>query len=476
MRHLSKTIFLALAICSVNALAANAQVPESAAARASIAGGRADMQRASDDFDTRLRVEGRLSSPFRRNRAARTDVQIAADAREAARAAGLDCIIGQAREIGDLEDKSTLYEVTCASGPGYLVKNGAVPDKFDCLQLASVAEMKAASGAAPDEGSATCEFAANKDRVAMIKPLAEAAKLNCNIDNAIYLGQTEDGAQRYEVGCSDADGYLIETRADGSFSKLPCLATAGTGVGCMYTTKVEQIASIQAILRGTSAPDCDIDDVVSRGGNSSGIFYEVSCGSKEGFIFRAGSTDGAFQQAYPCAVATSIDGGCRLGAAATQRAQTDSSRIGRLAAAGVSCTATNQLRLGQERSENGREVVEFACSDRALGLVAFIPPAGSDSEIIAEDCIAATRFGIVCNLTDAAALKTALTASLRAGGTDCSVTAFKAQSSLGADVGDEVEVKCQNASSYLVDVPARRSAPSVARPCSALGPNEACKL
>lgn len=404
-------------------------------------------------------------------RSNRTEAQIDMATRAALTSAGVSCETVDTVEVGEIEGGKYLYEANCAEGPGYLVTSADTPAVYDCLQLASSLEMNPLE---EGETATECTLPANKNRAALIAPLARAADVSCTVDNAIHLGLASDGKNRYEIGCAGADGYWIDVDSAGAVSKISCLTVTASSGECRYTTAAEQTATLRQRFAGPNAPECTVEQGRGAGATATSEFFEVKCAGGAGYMFRT-SLAGEFQQAYTCEQAVSIAGGCKLTDMTGALASVSERRKSQLAAAGVTCSSTAEVKIGQERGEDGREVVEFTCAETSIGLVAFLPMQGND-DVTIQDCLSASARGVICQGTSADAIKAALTASLRAGGTECTVVEFRRASSLGEGVGDSVEVKCSDGSGYLADVPANRRAPSAARSCVGLPASEACTI
>jgi hypothetical protein len=414
------------------------------------------------------RMEDRLRGSRRSNR---TEVQIDMATREALTQAGTTCQVTDSAEVGEIEGGNYLYEATCSQGTGYLVTSGDSPEVYDCLMLASSLELTP-----PTEGESTtkCNLPANQDRAALIAPVARAANVSCRVDNGLHLGLTGDGKNRYEVGCAGADGFWIDVDEAGAATKTSCLTVTASNGECRYTTPAEQLATVRERFAGSTAPACTVEQGRGAGSTASSEFFEVKCAGGAGYMFRT-SLAGEFQQAYTCDQALAIAGGCKLTDMSGALASVSDRRKGQLSSVGVTCTSTAEVKIGQERGEGGREVVEFNCPENPLGLIAYLPMQGNE-DVLVQDCISATLRGVTCQSTPAETIRQALTASLRAGGTECTVAEFRSKGSLGEGVGDSVEVKCADGSGYLADVPANRQAPSSARSCVGLPASEQCSI
>lgn len=416
--------------------------------------------------------DGRLRASLRSTRRSnRSEVQIDLATREALTAAGVTCQLVTSTEVGEIAGGKYLYEAACEQGSGYLVTSGEPPAVYDCLQLASSLEL---NPLAEGETATECTLPANKNRAALIAPLAHAANISCRVDNGLHLGLSSDGKNRYEVGCDGSDGYWIDVDSAGTASKISCLTVTASNAECRYTTPEEQTATLRERFSGPNAPACTVEQGRGAGATPTSEFFEVKCAGGAGYMFRA-NLAGEFQQAYTCEQAVSIAGGCKLTDMSGALATVSERRMGQLAAAGVTCTSTAEIKIGQERGEGGREVVEFTCSESPVGLVGYLPLQGND-DVAVQDCLSATARGVICQATSADTIKAVLSASLQAGGTDCTVVEFRSKGSLGEGVGDSIEVKCADGSGYLADVPANRRAPSATRSCVGLPASEACSI
>lgn len=457
---------LALGLLFGTGTAASAQSAEQA--RQAAAAQRAESRAAIQQTYESGRMDKRMNAS---RRSERTEAQIDQATREALTMAGVTCELAGSAEVGELEDGGYLYEAACAGGPGFLVTGGETAEAFDCLHLASSAQL---NPPAEDETATTCTLPANLDRASMVAPVARAAGISCRVDDALYMGVTADSKGRYEIGCAGADGYWVDVDSAGVATPTSCLTVTASDGACIYTTPEEQLATIRARFAGADRTDCTIEQGRGVGATPTSEFYEVKCAGGQGYMLRT-SLAGEFERVYPCAEADSIAGGCKLTDLSGLRSSLSERRKAQLAANGVICTSTNEIKIGQERGEDGREVVEFACAERPTGVVAFLPAQGND-DVSIQDCIAATQRGVTCQATPVETLRATLSASIKAGGTECTVSQFKSKGSLGEGVGDSVEVKCEDGSGYLVDVPANRAAPSAVRPCAALSGEEQCTL
>ena len=260
-------------------------------------------------------TQDRSARDRRRNRREReTSAEEAlANARVAAVAAGLNCGVTAAKELGRTE-VATAFEIVCDNGVGYILSPTEPPQPINCLaQNTNTAQILREDPTV--EGQITCEMPANLNAIAQVKPWADAAGITCRIDEATWVGRMSGNRDRFEIGCAGLGGAWVEVGMAGENpTMLDCFQIISSGKQCTLTTGAEQGATLRARLQGTTAPDCAITDARFMGSNANGAFYEAACDGAEGFVARFDAA-GAFQQTYPCSEAGSIGDGCRLSAA-----------------------------------------------------------------------------------------------------------------------------------------------------------------
>lgn len=230
-------------------------------------------------------------------------------AQEAVRAAGVDCAVVEAVNPGVTPEQESIYEVACATGPGYIVVAAQRPRTFNCLEVEGRAAETRALYVEADVGQ-VCELPANQNGVQLIGAWAREAGVSCLVDQAIDIGRNAAGNIVYEVGCAGQDGYWLE-KVGGSWNPVECLEVASVGDTCRFTTVEEQAQGFGARLAGTDAAGCDVAEVRLIGLNPNGRYYETRCAAAdEGYIVRV--SGGVPDQVVPCANARRIAGGCRL--------------------------------------------------------------------------------------------------------------------------------------------------------------------
>lgn len=410
-----------------------------------------------------------------RTRSEATPDQIRESTRLALRNASVTCNLTDSRELGRTADGVYVYEAACSEGMGYVVTTASPPSALNCLVVERQAEQ--AREEDPAAQAPECLLPGNANPSAFVQPWAQALQIGCQVDEVAWVGRTGGGDDRYEIGCADADGYWIEVSQGGEpKSKIACLEIPAATGGCRFTTPAEQAGGIQAMLAGSPAADCAAAEARFMGGNQNGRFYELKCASGAGQVVRL-SQDGAFQQAYDCAQAANIGDGCTLTDAATAVAAQAEARAARLAELGFTCSITQQRVIGAESSTGSpREVSEYQCSDKPLGMVTLLPATGSDN---AEqwDCLTAKARGVTCQYTTDDQLKAALGQMLQADGKSCQVAEFRISGGMATAAGEVIEVKCDGGQGYIAEFPATRQSAGQVQTCAqSAAAGEACRL
>lgn len=227
-------------------------------------------------------------------------------------AAGAACQVTDAYHPGDTRRRDPIFEVACAAGPGFLITAGDEPEVFNCLLLD--AQEQARHAREPDTPLTNmCLLEGSRDAVAILKPMAAAAGVTCEIDQALWIGRIEGIGDRYEVGCNGRSGAWLETAVNGAVvtNTYDCLEVVKLNETCRFTTADERTASVAALLPASGAPACSPTAGRLVGAAAGGDrYYELACSGGSGFIFR--TRNDAYDLAVPCAQAAGIMGGCKL--------------------------------------------------------------------------------------------------------------------------------------------------------------------
>jgi hypothetical protein len=170
--------------------------------------------------------------------------------------AGHTCTVSKGRFVGATKDVD-IYEVGCGEGGGYILETApegsgstVAPKTTSCLIYGSVA------------GGITCTLLTDAEQNAYLDKLLAASGKPCPIKARRYVGSIPDGADFYEVACTDNSGYVVQTSASGAFAKLiPCQQASGIGDGCKLTDAREAMtkeAGLYSSLAKKAGFDCDV--------------------------------------------------------------------------------------------------------------------------------------------------------------------------------------------------------------------------
>lgn len=428
-------------------------------------------------------AEAQQASRNRRATDAPPAAQVLADARVAVERAGLNCRVTQARWLGRNAEHHVLYEVACEGAPGYLVLNSTVPQTVPCLANNAAVEQRRREN--PDQPAGQmCELEPNVNLTGSLRPLIQQAGITCEVDNVRFVGMAAENRERYEVGCAGVDGAWLEVNTgDNTVHRtLSCLEVVAAGGTCTLTTPEEQAAWV-ASLAAPSGRACAPAQARYVGRGEDRRYYEVSCTDGPGFMVR---TDGAnvFQAVVECADAGGIAGGCQLTDASLIAASAAQRYQQMLADVGVSCAYENHGTPRQEAEGARRLVVEYQCSDRPLGLVAFLPQNGQ-GELLTIDCLTASQLIGGCQLTSTSLINARLTQLMNARGRPCDVAEFRRTGRVdnddparGTPGGDVVELRCQDGSGFIAVVRPSREEIGRVQTCEASARNdgEVCQL
>jgi hypothetical protein len=240
---------------------------------------------------------------------AATPEQVKAAATALAAATNSGCTVVDATLRGENAEKQSVYEATCATGPGFILIGTTPPQSADCVVLSGQADITRSRDAAADVGL-QCTMPANQNVLAVVTSYAVEAGVHCTVDQGSPVGKSSAANVIYEIGCAGTDGYWLEKTATG-WTTTECMKLVSTSATCKYTTPAEQAATLKKWFEGGAASACDVTQARYMGSNANGSFYEAKCAAGDGLIARFDNAM-AVQQVYPCAEAQRIGGGCTL--------------------------------------------------------------------------------------------------------------------------------------------------------------------
>jgi len=387
------------------------------------------------------------------------------------------------------------YEVACQEGLGFLLEDRTTEVRaFDCIVAKFAADRAAAAApaapAAPAQparrGQAAaaapqtakppvCELPANANPMAGIQAVANRANARCTVTQVAYIGYVPTTkVTRYELACSEGMGIILD-RPDAAAtapSSFTCLAAEAGGYNCTLTDKAARTAWIAGLARSTGKP-CQVSDARLMGTARGADFYEVACAGAAGFVMEA--KDGRVSRTIDCLEASQIGGGCTLSSTQAALEVREQQYLQTLRASGVVCQG-EEFRLIGKDARNNRDVVEFRCANKPVGLVAFIPTAAG-GQVTSFDCIEAEGRAIKCTMTDRPAIMRTLTTAMAE--KNCTVINYAVLGASGGADGEVLEVACQGGGNgYVVDLPTSRGKPTKILSCqqSASRGGDRCRL
>jgi hypothetical protein len=395
---------------------------------------------------------------------------------------GYACTISDATYLGASKAKNeegkevttNVYEVACTEGLGYLVmaKEGATPEAYDCLKLAT--------NAAKTGGKLVCSLPENTDFNKALQPLVTKAGERCTVNKTRWVGSSaESKIDEYEVGCAEGGADILVVPQPGSTKTLAaesCLQASRIGVVCEFFPKEQIVAQIKALAAPANRTACQVTDATYVGQSSSNkhVFYELACADgKSGYMLETDEA-GKYVNTIDCARAAGIAGGCKLTTVSVGDTS-DAATYTKLAhEIGYDCNVTSYRSFGMEQN-GGREIVELACSNQAGGAVAFLPTAkGQTGEWI--NCARAEARGLKCGLNKPEATYALINTQLKAKGKDCPVNGARGMGST-AQGEDYVEVTCSTGGGLVLKyAPGKDNLSDVLACAQAKGIGGGCKL
>lgn len=345
-----------------------------------------------------------------------------AEAPALAKAAGISCNVTDARFVGKVDDKkaktsTTYYEIDCDQGLGFVLSSvqGGATTSFTCVEANQ-------PGADGKPGGLACKLPGNADPKADFGPLLAAAKVQCTPEQVRGIGQSATAAY-FEIACQGStQGYILKTGSPADVSKpaeaSDCMLydNADGNIKCTLRDAASRLAVVDTYAAAANN-GCAVKEKKYVGQAQSGsTFFEASCNDGKGYMYKVDA--GKLSQAYECAKAQSIMGGCTLTDA--KEAVTEQNGLyTRLAkSANFNCDVSKYAAFP---SPAGKDIVEIACTNRPDGGVGIF--GGPKDTPVVYDCAHAPIAGYRCSFTKPEAGYAGLTADLKKlGKSDCAVS------------------------------------------------------
>ena len=278
--------------------------------------------------------------------------------------AGHTCTVSNGRYVGSTT-AADIYEVACTEGGGYVLETSrdgsAAPKTTNCVIYGS-------------GGGIKCSLTTDAQQNSYVDKMVAASGKPCTIAGRRYVGSTPDGADFYEVSCSDKTGFMIKTAANGGFGEATdCLKAAGIGGGCTLTDTRQaqtQQTALYSNLSKKAGFGCDVSKYADFPSSDANVeIVEVACSNRpEGGVgfFPAGAGQ---PRVLDCLRSEAEGYKCSF----TPTSALFSKLTAQLRAKGkTSCVVSDAVAFAEATSKGGvgkDDLVEVACADGGPGYV-----------------------------------------------------------------------------------------------------------
>ncbi len=303
--------------------------------------------------------------------------------------AALTCTPTNARYLG-ANATTTVYEVACQEGPGYLLQAPVAPATtavvaVPCLQT---------------DGSANaCTLTSQAQSQAVLNTLVTQAAKTCSISADRFIGNdSHTGDAYYEVGCGAQPGFVIAATKTGGLDKIiTCGQAQGLG-GCKLSDSTQIMAQESASYtqKAKSAGfDCDVAKYRSIGLDSAGgDVTELACSNRpDGVVAVFPKTAGGKAQFVDCVKSGEFgpSGACTLSSPTPVYAKYSAALAAKNRGA---CKVSGARYIGQ--SPHGDTYIETSCTDGKPGWVMEFSVTDQVRDILT--CGQAKSAGMACQL------------------------------------------------------------------------------
>jgi hypothetical protein len=309
-----------------------------------------------------------------------------------AKQAGVACTPAKARWVGEDRNKSAdIYEVGCSDNSSYIISapqagSSAKLSQENCLQPAL-------------RGDGLCEYMSKEAALGALGQIASKSGKACDLKDARWVGAKSGGESFYEIACSSGKGFMIETAANGAFTRaLDCEQAENVGGGCTLTQistagSTEDLPIYTRKLKAIGHP-CVPSKYRSLGpepGNANREIVEIACSNQAEGLFAALALSGdAKNETYNCLRAEARAQTCRL----SDKKATYPQLTERMKSKGVACNIRDSRGIGQ--APGNQDLVEVACDGGPGYMLLFV--GGSEAVAQAIACDKATTIAGGCKL------------------------------------------------------------------------------
>lgn len=306
---------------------------------------------------------------------------------------GAACTPKAARYVGS-NATSTIYEVACQEGSGYLLQTSALGT------AATTPTLEPCAAHLGQGGAMECTLTPKDQVMAYINSLVAKSGKQCTVSGVRYIGADKtSGDAFYEVGCGSAAGFVLDTDKTGGLKQAIGCAQAQAFGGCTMTdtTKVatEEVATYTKLAKA-GGYNCDVSKYRYIGSDSKkDEVVELACSNRaDGTVAVFPADANGKAEFVDCVKAGQFgpNGACKLSSPEPVYAKYSAA----LAAKGrSSCKVSGARFLGTTAS--GSDYIETACSDGNPGWVMELG-AGDTNVKSLLSCGQAASAGLPCQL------------------------------------------------------------------------------
>ena len=303
--------------------------------------------------------------------------------------AAVTCTPTNARYLG-ANATTTVYEVACQEGPGYLLQAPVAPATtavvaVPCLQA---------------EGSANaCTLTTKAQSMAVLNTLVTQAGKTCQISGDRFIGNDpKTGDAYYEIGCGPQPGFVLAATKTGGLDRvITCGQAAGFG-GCKLSDSTQVMAQESATYTQQAKAggfNCDVSKFRAIGvDNNGGEVIELACSNRpDGTVAIFPKTAAGKARFVDCVKAGEFgpSGACTL---TTPTPVYDRYTAVLASKNKSSCKVSGARYVGQ--TPHGDDYIETACTDGKPGWVMEFSPLDQVRDILS--CGQAKAAGMACQL------------------------------------------------------------------------------
>jgi hypothetical protein len=285
---------------------------------------------------------------------------------------------------------TTVYEVACQEGPGYLLQAPVPPATtavvaVPCLQA---------------EGTANaCTLTTKAQSMAVLNTLVTQAGKTCQISADRFIGNDpKNGDAYYEVGCGAQPGFVIAATKTGGFDRVVTCGQAASFGGCKLSDSAQVMAQESATYTQQAKAggfNCDVSKFRAIGVDNNGAdVVELACANRsDGTVAIFPKTAGGKAQFVDCVKSGEFgpSGACTLTSPEPIYARYSAALAAHNKGA---CKVSGARYIGQ--TPHGDNYIETSCTDGKPGWVIQFSPSDQARDILT--CGQAKAAGVACQL------------------------------------------------------------------------------